>query len=427
MTDRQTEKQKETEVKENNNLVDLHGITIREDTDTESEHFYYKLPQPQGGDSMVINGHNKVEIRINNEYASLVPELTREEYESLKESIKQDGLWVPLIVNQDGVLLDGHHRYKVCQELGIKPHYIVKELKDEFYEKLFVIDCNIKRRQLNNFQRIKLALKSKSIKEEIAWKNSQSNLRQNSSYLPTDRNLTVDKSSSNNSADASDSNGNSNSSNGKASGRVDEQIGEIAGVSRDTVRKVEKILQCIPEESEIMQKLKAGDISINQAHELILKEERLKQKQEQEQKEQYLTAAPVTYDNIITDSNGNTTFTSKSSSHPLAIKEEHKHIQPLEKSREEEEIVKKQNYQMKQEIQALWERVNYLEQIKQQEQEEEWSRTYIIDLKDGPIPLKIKVNSAKQEIVNVEIDVDYIKNKKRRAREQYRQQEQKEI
>ena len=101
---------------------------------------------------MVINGHNKVEIRINNKYASLVPELTREEYESLKESIKQNGLWVPLIVNQDGVLLDGHHRYKVCQELGIKPHYIVKEFKGEFYEKLFVIDCNIKRRQLNNFQ-----------------------------------------------------------------------------------------------------------------------------------------------------------------------------------------------------------------------------------------------------------------------------------
>ena len=419
MTERQIEKQKETEVKEHNNLVDLHGITIREDTDTESEHFYYKPSQSQAGDSMAINGHNKVEIRINNKYASLIPELTREEHESLKESIKQDGLWVPLIVNQDGVLFDGHHRYKVCQELGINPHYIVKEFKDEFYEKLFVIDCNIKRRQLNNFQRIKLALKSKSIKEEIARKNSQSNLRQNSSsYLPTDRNLTVDKSSSNNSADVSDS----NSSNGKASGRVDEQIGEIADVSRDTVRKVEKILQCIPEESEIMQKLMAGDMSINQAHELIFKEERLKQKQKQEQQEQYLTAAPVTYDNIIADSNGNTTFTSKSSSHPLGKKEEYKPMQPLEKPREEEDLVKKQNYQMKQEIQALRERVNYLEQIKQQE--EEWSRTYIIDLIDGPIPLKIGVNSVKQEIVYVEVDFDYIKNKKQRARERYRQQEQ---
>jgi ParB-like chromosome segregation protein Spo0J len=93
-----------------------------------------------------------MEIKINNEYSSLVPGLTKEEYESLKESIKQDGLWVPLIVNQDGVLLDGHHRYKACKELRIKPHYIVKEFKGEFYEELFVIDCNIKRRQLNNFE-----------------------------------------------------------------------------------------------------------------------------------------------------------------------------------------------------------------------------------------------------------------------------------
>jgi hypothetical protein len=313
--------------------------------------------------------------------------------------------------------LDGHHRYKVCQELGIKPHYNVKEFKDEFHEKLFVIDCNIKRRQLNNFQRVKLALKSKSIKEEIAWKNSQSNLKQNSSYLPTDRNLTVDSSSNNNSADASDSD--SNSSNGKAGGRVDEQIGEIADVSRDTVRKVEKILQYIPEESEIMQKLRSGEMSINEAHELIIKEERLKQ--EQEQQEQYLTAAPVTYDNIIADSNGNTTFTSKSSSHPPGKKEEYKPIQPLEKSREED-LVKKQNYQMKLEIQSLRERVNYLERIKQQE--EEWSRTYVFDLQGSAIPLKIRVNSVKQEIVYVEIDVDYIKKKKLEARERYQQQEQ---
>ena len=84
---------------------------------------------------------------------------------------------------------------------------------------MFVIDCNIKRRQLYNFQRIKLAIKAKSI-NEIARKNRQSNLRQNSIYLPTDRNLTVDSSS--NSADASSS---SNNGTGKAGGRVDEQIG----------------------------------------------------------------------------------------------------------------------------------------------------------------------------------------------------------
>jgi hypothetical protein len=94
MAESQIEKQKETEVKkEHNNLVKVLGIT-REDT--ESEHCYYKPSQSQGGDSMAINGRRrtttkagdddiiKVGIRINNKYASLVPELTREEYESLR-------------------------------------------------------------------------------------------------------------------------------------------------------------------------------------------------------------------------------------------------------------------------------------------------------------------------------------------------------
>jgi ParB-like chromosome segregation protein Spo0J len=59
-------------------------------------------------------------ITTNQEYANLVPPLSAEEYESLKQSIKQNGLWVPIVVNSQGVILDGHHRFKACQELGIK-------------------------------------------------------------------------------------------------------------------------------------------------------------------------------------------------------------------------------------------------------------------------------------------------------------------
>jgi hypothetical protein len=114
----------------------------------------------------------KPKIKVDQEYASLVPQLTAEEYESLKQSIKDYGLYVPIIVNQDGIVLDGHHRYKACQELGIKdPKTLVREFKEKLDEQLFVIDCNLKRRQLNNFQRTELALKSKSILTEIAKRN----------------------------------------------------------------------------------------------------------------------------------------------------------------------------------------------------------------------------------------------------------------
>lgn len=57
----------------------------------------------------------------------------------------------------------------------------------------------------------------------------------------------------------------------------------LAGVSRDTVRKVERILQYrLAAEGGggggeiIIQKLRTGEMSINQAYELILKRERIK-------------------------------------------------------------------------------------------------------------------------------------------------------
>jgi ParB-like chromosome segregation protein Spo0J len=68
----------------------------------------------------------KPHIRIDPEYASLVPELSPEEFESLKQSIKEASeLYIPIIMNQAGRFLDGHHRYKTCQELGIEPKAII--------------------------------------------------------------------------------------------------------------------------------------------------------------------------------------------------------------------------------------------------------------------------------------------------------------
>ena len=113
---------------------------------------------------------SKLHITISWEYASLVPKLSSQEYEFLRQSIKQNGLCIPITVNQNGVILDGHHRYKICQELGIIPEILVREFTDQRDEWLFVINSNLKRRQLNNFQRTQVALKSKPILIEIAKK-----------------------------------------------------------------------------------------------------------------------------------------------------------------------------------------------------------------------------------------------------------------
>jgi ParB-like nuclease domain len=200
-------------------------------------------------------------ITINQEYANLVPPLSAEEYEGLKQSIKQNGLWIPITVNNQGVILDGHHRFKACQELGIEPKTMTKDFADKLHEQMFVIDSNLRRRHLNNFQRTELALKSKSILQEIAKKNSQANLKQQQRHAPSDRNLTVGSSS-----------GGGGGVGIGAGGRVDEQIAKLAGVSRDTVRKVEAIQKAVeqnPQRKCIIDKLDSGEISVNEADQII--------------------------------------------------------------------------------------------------------------------------------------------------------------
>src|SRR6187200_817245 len=97
-------------------------------------------------------------------YQDFVPDIRREEYEALKNSIKDKGLHLPIIVNQkNNVLLDGHHRYRVCQELGIEPRFETKMFEDEFEEKEFVIEINLKRRQLPEWEKLELALKLEDI------------------------------------------------------------------------------------------------------------------------------------------------------------------------------------------------------------------------------------------------------------------------
>ena len=177
-------------------------------------------------------------IKTSEEYANLVPPLSAEEYESLKESIRTNRLWVPIIVNNDRVILDGHHRFKACNELGIKQSEIKttpKSFTDKLQETLFVIDCNLTRRQLNNFQKTELALKSKSILEQIAKQNESLGGKGKGDRILSPL------------------------------GRVDEQIGRLAGVSRDTVQKVETLIQEAPE--RVRQSLRSGDISINHAFE----------------------------------------------------------------------------------------------------------------------------------------------------------------
>jgi len=102
------------------------------------------------------------------EYEDLVPEISSEEYQSLKDSIKKHGLWMPVIVNPDGIILDGHHRFKICNEFGINTKFSIKSFESKIDEEIFVLEVNAKRRQLDDLGKHKIYVKLKPRYEKQA-------------------------------------------------------------------------------------------------------------------------------------------------------------------------------------------------------------------------------------------------------------------
>lgn len=95
-------------------------------------------------------------LRIDPEYSGMMRRLTGAEFEGLKESIAEHGLFDKLILNQDSVLLDGHNRREALRELGLP---VVESMVDRrvfdsrLDEKVFVVLSNLQRRHLTDFER----------------------------------------------------------------------------------------------------------------------------------------------------------------------------------------------------------------------------------------------------------------------------------
>src|SRR5215467_307342 len=106
-------------------------------------------------------------IVINDDYVSLVPGISSEDFESLKQSIKENGLYYAITVNQHGIILDGYQRYRACQELGTDPKSLIQYFQDPLLEQKFRIEANMNRRHLTPFQRIELQYKLETIENEV--------------------------------------------------------------------------------------------------------------------------------------------------------------------------------------------------------------------------------------------------------------------
>jgi len=89
-------------------------------------------------------------IRV--QFPDLLPSLSQEEFEALKSDIQKRGIMVPIEIDADtGKVLDGYHRLKACQELGIEKNIPAnnRHFKSDNERKEHALKLNILRRQMD--------------------------------------------------------------------------------------------------------------------------------------------------------------------------------------------------------------------------------------------------------------------------------------
>jgi hypothetical protein len=92
-------------------------------------------------------------IKIDPEIQSLIPPLKPDELAKLRDSIQKEGCRDPLVIwKENSVLLDGHNRYAICQDLGKRFSVREMEFPDIDHALLWVLNNQLGRRNLSNTQ-----------------------------------------------------------------------------------------------------------------------------------------------------------------------------------------------------------------------------------------------------------------------------------
>lgn len=169
------------------------------------------------------------DIIIDPEFRDFLPPLPDEDRVRLMQSVLRDGFRDPLVIWMNhGTLIDGHHRLVIWQTAGDAdedkaPDVVEMKFADKDAVKKWIITNQLARRNLTDAQRIKIAEK---LRPAIAAKAKEQQGTRNDLCLNSD----------------------------KGSKPIDTtaEIAKAAGVSKDSVRKVEAVRA-------------TGDVALNEA------------------------------------------------------------------------------------------------------------------------------------------------------------------
>ena len=196
-------------------------------------------------------------LKVDAEFKALIPPLTAEEFEQLEKNILLEGIREPIII-WDETIIDGHNRYEIAQKHGLKINSDYELFRKEFESREKVIEWMILnqfgRRNLSAYQRSLLALKLKPVFEEKAKENLKIS-GEITKPLQKSANPIIEK-------------------------PIDtrKELAKVAGVSHDTMAKVQKIEEKAPE--KVKEEIQSGKISINQAYQQVRRLEKIEKIEE---------------------------------------------------------------------------------------------------------------------------------------------------
>jgi len=99
------------------------------------------------------------EIKINKEFQDLLYPLSDSEKAGLRAGIQGEGLRVAIDIDESGTILDGHHRYDICQELKVAARFRLKQGKSKEEKIELIYSRNMDRRQISPEQHREAILK----------------------------------------------------------------------------------------------------------------------------------------------------------------------------------------------------------------------------------------------------------------------------
>lgn len=252
-------------------------------------------------------------IHIDPEFKKLIPPLIKEDYDRLEESLRKEGCRDALILWGD-TLVDGHNRYEICTKHNIKFETIQKDFSDRDEAKLWMIDNQLARRNINDANRIILAKTKKPLLEKLARQRQQEAGREHGrgmnkeiACVQSDTSYLTDITSLANAESAKEQISTldkifdtqvfddllKQKPQTKKSTRVRDQIAEAAGVGSGTVARFEYVEKNAP---ELISNVTANNMSIDEAYHIAKEKKRaekeaVREEQRQENAEKIETLA----------------------------------------------------------------------------------------------------------------------------------------